>query len=62
MLGTEIELMDGEKMILASNPHWFYFWKQVAAAAGVLGLLLILWTIDDGAVGDVIGRAVAPSP
>ena len=55
MLGTEIELMDGEKMILASNPHWFYFWKQVAAAAGVLGLLLILWTIDDGTVGDVIG-------
>jgi len=55
MLGTEIELMDGEEMILASNPHWFYFWKQVAAAVGILGLLLILWTLDDGTLGDVIG-------
>jgi len=55
MLGTDIELMDGEEMILASNPHWFYFWKQVAAAAGILGLLLILWAIDEGTLGDVIG-------
>jgi len=55
MLGTDIELMDGEEMILASNPHWFYFWKQVAAAAVILGLLLILWAIDEGTLGDVIG-------
>ena len=35
MLGSDIELMPGEKMILASNPHWFYFWKQVLAAAAM---------------------------
>ena len=46
MLKAEIDLMPNEKMILASNPHWFYFWKQVAAAAGVIGLLLLLAAID----------------
>jgi uncharacterized membrane protein YdbT with pleckstrin-like domain len=46
MLGAEIDLMPNEKMILASNPHWFYFWKQVAAAAGVIGLLLLLAAVD----------------
>lgn len=48
MLGAEIELMPDEKMILASNPHWFYFWKQVAAGIGVVGLLLLLVSLDDG--------------
>jgi uncharacterized membrane protein YdbT with pleckstrin-like domain len=48
MLGAEIELMPDEKMILASNPHWFYFWKQVAAAIGVVGLVLLLMLLDDG--------------
>ncbi len=46
MLGAEIDLMPNEKMILASNPHWFYFWKQVAAGAGVIGLLLLLSLVD----------------
>ncbi len=46
MLGAEIELMPDEKMILASNPHWFYFWKQVAAGAGVIGLLLLIALVD----------------
>ena len=46
MLGSDIELMPGEKMILASNPHWFYFWKQVAAAAGIIGLLLLLALVE----------------
>ena len=46
MLGAEIDLMPNEKMILASNPHWFYFWKQVAASAGVIGLLLLLTAVD----------------
>jgi len=57
MLGEEIELMPGEKMILASNPHWFYFWKQVAAAIGVVGLLLLLMWLDDGWANTVIGWA-----
>ena len=54
MLSAEIELMPGEKMVLASNPHWFYFWKQVAAGLGVIGLLLLLTTVGDGALGDVL--------
>ena len=53
MLSSEIELMPGEKIVLASNPHWFYFWKQVLAAAGIIGLLLLL-TVFDGTLGDVI--------
>lgn len=53
MLGAEIELMPGEKMILASNPHWFYFWKQVAAAIGVI-VLLVLWGIAERAWLDTL--------
>jgi uncharacterized membrane protein YdbT with pleckstrin-like domain len=55
MFGPDIDLMPGEKMILASNPHWFYFWKQVAAGIGILGLLLLMWTLEDGWFSDVIG-------
>ena len=55
MFGPDIDLMPGEKMILASNPHWFYFWKQVAAGIGILGLLLLMWTLEDGWLSDVIG-------
>jgi len=48
MLGSEIELMPDEKMILASNPHWFYFWKQVAAAIVLVGLLVLMtWLWKD---------------
>lgn len=46
MFGPDIDLMPDEKMVLASNPHWFYFWKQVAAGIGLLLLLLLLWTVD----------------
>jgi uncharacterized membrane protein YdbT with pleckstrin-like domain len=55
MLGSDIELMPGEEMILASNPHWFYFWKQVAAAIGVLALLLAGWLIDTDWAESVLG-------
>jgi uncharacterized membrane protein YdbT with pleckstrin-like domain len=62
MLGSDIELMPDEKMVLASNPHWFYFWKQVAAAAGVIGLLLLLSVVEadwlDTFLGWVIWVAV----
>ena len=54
MLGAEIDLMPNEKMILASNPHWFYFWKQVAAGAGVIGLLLLLTLIDADWLNSII--------
>ena len=49
MFGPDIDLMPDEKMVLASNPHWFYFWKQVAAGIGLLLLLLLLWTVDTDA-------------
>jgi uncharacterized membrane protein YdbT with pleckstrin-like domain len=55
MFGPDIELMPDEKMILASNPHWFYFWKQVAAAIGILALLLLLWLVDTDWLNTVIG-------
>ena len=46
MFGPDIALMPNEKMVLASNPHWFYFWKQVVAGVGLLLLLLLLWTVE----------------
>jgi uncharacterized membrane protein YdbT with pleckstrin-like domain len=55
MLGADIELMPNEKMVLASNPHWFYFWKQVAAAIGLIGLLVLMWTVNIDWVGSVLG-------
>jgi uncharacterized membrane protein YdbT with pleckstrin-like domain len=55
MFGPDIDLMPDEKMILASNPHWFYFWKQVAAAIGIVGLLLLLWAVDVDWLNTVIG-------
>ncbi len=55
MLGAEIELMPDEKMILASNPHWFYFWKQVAAGIGIVALLLASWLIDTDWMESVLG-------
>jgi uncharacterized membrane protein YdbT with pleckstrin-like domain len=55
MFGPDIDLMPDEKMILASNPHWFYFWKQVAAAIGIVGLLVLLWAVDVDWLNTVIG-------
>ena len=55
MFGPDIDLMPNEKMVLASNPHWFYFWKQVLAGFGLIGLLLILWTVDADWVDTTIG-------
>ncbi len=47
--------MPDEKMILASNPHWFYFWKEVAAAIGIVALLLLLSVVDASWLNDAIG-------
>jgi uncharacterized membrane protein YdbT with pleckstrin-like domain len=49
-----IELMPGEKMILSSNPHWWYFWKEVAASLGLIGLMLLVFVFDDGFINDTI--------
>ena len=55
MFGPDIDLMPDEEMILASNPHWFYFWKQVAAAVGLLALLVLLWTIETDWADTLLG-------
>ncbi len=55
MFGPDIKLMPDEKMILASNPHWFYFWKQVVAALGLVALLVLLWSVDVDWIDTVIG-------
>ena len=49
-----IDLMPGEKMILYANPHWWYFWKEVAASFGLLGLLLLMVVFGDGVINDTI--------
>ena len=55
MFGPDIDLMPDEKMVLASNPHWFYFWKQVAAGVGLLLLLLLLWTVEADWIDTALG-------
>ncbi len=47
MVGPQLDLIPGETMILHSHPHWWYFWKQVAAGVGVL-VLFVLWAAQDG--------------
>ena len=55
MSASQLELMPGENMVLSGNPHWWYFWKQVAAGVGVLALLFLLWKIDSGWASTAIG-------
>jgi uncharacterized membrane protein YdbT with pleckstrin-like domain len=55
MIGSDIEVMPGEEMVIASNPHWFYFWKQVAAGVGVIGLLLLMWAWDVSWLDTILG-------
>lgn len=48
MSRTQIDLMPNETMVLASNPHWFYFWKQFIVGAVFIGLLLLgMWSSID---------------
>ena len=43
-------------MVLFSHPHWWYFWKQVAAGVGVLALLFLMSQIDSPSwASDAIG-------
>src|SRR6187455_10615 len=57
MAGRQLELMPGETMVLSAHPHWWFFWKEVAAAVGVL-LLIWLWVMWDGALGTIAGWLV----
>lgn len=55
MAGSQIDLMPGEDMILYSNPHWWYFWKDAVAGLIFLGFLFLLMMADDGWVNDGLG-------
>ncbi|HKJ12871.1 MAG TPA: PH domain-containing protein [Ornithinimicrobium sp.] len=46
MAGSKVELMPGETMVLSANPHWFYFWKHVAAASVVIVVAVLAWIFD----------------
>ena len=45
--------MPGEKMVLHSHPHWWFFWKQVLSGVGVV-LLLVLWIMSSGGLATVL--------
>ncbi len=55
MAGSQIDLMPGEDMVLYSNPHWWYFWKDAVAGLIFLGFLILLLIADDGWVNDGLG-------
>ena len=41
MAGGGFDLIPGEKMVLFSHPHWWYFWKQALGGIVVLAVLLL---------------------
>lgn len=42
MFDTTIDLMPNEKLVLASNPHWMYFWKEVVGGLIIIGILVLM--------------------
>jgi uncharacterized membrane protein YdbT with pleckstrin-like domain len=48
MPASRVELMPNEQMVIHSNPHWWYFWKQFAEGIGVLVLGLLSLSFDGG--------------
>jgi uncharacterized membrane protein YdbT with pleckstrin-like domain len=43
---TQIDLMPNEKMVLYSNPHWWFFWKEVTGALVLLIALILLVIVE----------------
>ncbi|RLE23487.1 MAG: hypothetical protein DRJ50_06110, partial [Actinobacteria bacterium] len=54
MARTQLELMPGETMVMHSNPHWFFFWKQAAGGLVLVLLLVLLATISTDWLFDVV--------
>jgi uncharacterized membrane protein YdbT with pleckstrin-like domain len=52
MAGSQIDLMPGEEMVLYSNPHWWYFWKDAVAGLVFLLLLFLVVQADSGWLND----------
>jgi uncharacterized membrane protein YdbT with pleckstrin-like domain len=61
MAASKLDLMPGEHMVLSGNPHWWYFWKQVAAGVGVLALLLLMVSINVDWLSTLLGWLAAVS-
>jgi uncharacterized membrane protein YdbT with pleckstrin-like domain len=57
MVGRQLELMPGERMVLHSHPHWWYIWKQVAGGLVILALLVLRWLAGE-TLATVLGWAV----
>jgi uncharacterized membrane protein YdbT with pleckstrin-like domain len=53
-VGRQLDLIPGERVVLSDNPHWWFFWKHVAAGLGVV-VLAALGLAADGTLGTVIG-------
>lgn len=55
-MGDEkFDLMPGETLVLSAHPHWWYFWKQVAAGVGVLLFVFLMWVVDIEWLATVFG-------
>jgi uncharacterized membrane protein YdbT with pleckstrin-like domain len=58
MAKSPIELMPNEKLVLYSNPHWWYFWKEVVGALVVLAALVLLVVVDANWFNTALGFLV----
>lgn len=54
MARTQLELMPGETMVMHSNPHWWFFWKQVAGGLVLVLVFALAATISNDLLFDVI--------
>lgn len=53
MVGPKLDLMPGERMVLHSHPHWWFFYKQALGGLGVIFLLAFtIWA--NGTLADVL--------
>lgn len=46
MFDTTIDLMPNEELVLASNPHWMYFWKEVIGGLIIVGVLIVMLVVN----------------
>lgn len=49
-----LDLMPGEELIVSERPHWWYFWKQVAAGVGLAALVFLAWSLDRDFLSSVV--------
>ncbi|MFZ0322576.1 MAG: PH domain-containing protein [Actinomycetes bacterium] len=59
MSNDPLALLPGEKLILKSHPHWWYFWKYVVAAFGVLAVAVLGLVAPDWLSGVLLWLALA---